>query len=117
MESSISPGVFFQNTIIAGHVDTRFNTLLGLWVITIRDCAGILSSKNNNLIRNVDNCTVDGNRRCDPQLGPLQNNGSLTPTPALLAGSPAIDDGNPGGCRDQSSALLLRDVRGRSLDG
>jgi hypothetical protein len=30
----------------------------------------------------------------DPLLGPLQDNGGLTLTPALLAGSPAIDAGN-----------------------
>ena len=34
--------------------------------------------------------------RSDPLLGPLQDNGGLTPTHAVLAGSPAIDQGlNP----------------------
>ena len=32
-------------------------------------------------------------------LGPLQNNGGPTQTHALVAGSPAIDAGDPGGCR------------------
>ncbi|AFY68478.1 conserved repeat domain protein [Thalassoporum mexicanum PCC 7367] len=32
----------------------------------------------------------------DPLLGPLQNNGGLTETHELLAGSPAIDAGDPG---------------------
>jgi hypothetical protein len=31
----------------------------------------------------------------DPMLGPLQNNGGLTLTHALLAGSSAIDAGDP----------------------
>ena len=31
----------------------------------------------------------------DPILGPLQDNGGLTPTHALLSGSPAIDAGDP----------------------
>jgi hypothetical protein len=31
----------------------------------------------------------------DPHLGPLQYNGGLTPTLALLLGSPALDSGNP----------------------
>jgi len=31
----------------------------------------------------------------DPMLGPLQNNGGLTLTQALLPGSPAINEGNP----------------------
>jgi hypothetical protein len=30
----------------------------------------------------------------DLKLGPLQNNGELTPTMALLRGSPAIDQGD-----------------------
>ena len=33
-------------------------------------------------------------------LGPLQNNGGPTQTHALVAGSPAIDAGDPGGCRE-----------------
>ncbi len=34
----------------------------------------------------------------DPRLGPLQDNGGATFTHALLAGSPAIDAGDPAGC-------------------
>jgi hypothetical protein len=39
----------------------------------------------------------------DPLLGPLQDNGGPTPTMALLAGSPALDAGDPGqlGVADQ----------------
>jgi len=47
-------------------------------------------------------------------LGPLQNNGGPTQTHAPLAGSPAIDAGNPTGCRDSLGALLLMDQRGLS---
>src|SRR5262249_13193463 len=52
-------------------------------------------------------------------IGPLQNNGGPTQTHALVAGSPAIDAGNPNGCRDNSGALLLKDQRGfaRDVDG
>ena len=52
-------------------------------------------------------------------LGPLENNGGPTHTHALLAGSPAIDAGNPGGCRNDSGELLLTDQRGylRRVDG
>ncbi len=68
-------------------------------------------------------------------LGPLQNNEGPTQTHALVAGSPAIDAGDPGGCRENppltgwggiihdpagnSAALLLRDQRGfaRPADG
>ena len=52
-------------------------------------------------------------------LGPLKNNGGPTQTHALVAGSPAIDAGDPGGCRDSQGALLLKDQRGfaRNVDG
>jgi hypothetical protein len=48
----------------------------------------------------------------DPLLGPLQNNGGTTDTMALLAGSPAIDAGNPAGCTDGGGHLLTTDQRG-----
>ena len=52
-------------------------------------------------------------------LGPLKNNGGPTQTHALVAGSPAIDAGNPNGCQDNSGALLQTDQRGfpRNVDG
>jgi Putative Ig domain len=52
-------------------------------------------------------------------LGPLQNNGGPTQIHALVAGSPAIDAGNPGGCRDNQGTLLLTEQRGfaRHVDG
>jgi hypothetical protein len=45
-------------------------------------------------------------------LGPLQNNGGPTQTHALVDGSPALDAGDPGGCRDSQGALLGTDQRG-----
>ena len=45
-------------------------------------------------------------------LGPLKNNGGPTHTHALVAGSPAIDAGNPSGCRDNAGTLLQTDQRG-----
>ena len=52
-------------------------------------------------------------------LGPLDNNGGPTQTHALAAGSPAIDAGNPSGCRENAGAFLLTDQRGfvRNFDG
>ncbi|MCA9327004.1 primosomal protein N' [Candidatus Saccharibacteria bacterium] len=68
-------------------------------------------------ITNVNGCTINGDTTgnltgVDPILGPLQNNGGSTLTQALLAGSPAINTGNPGGCRDHNSAILNTDQRG-----
>ena len=45
-------------------------------------------------------------------LGPLQNKGGPTSTHALLAGSPAIDTGNPSGCTDDTGVTLTTDQRG-----
>ncbi len=55
----------------------------------------------------------------DPLLGPLQDNGGPTLTHALLAGSPAIDAGNPAGCTDPWGNSLTTDQRGevRPADG
>jgi Right handed beta helix region/FG-GAP-like repeat len=52
-------------------------------------------------------------------LGPMKNNGGSTQTHALVAGSPAIDTGDPGGCRNSQGALLATDQRGfaRHVDG
>ena len=45
-------------------------------------------------------------------LGPLQNNGGPTQTHALVDGSPALDAGDPGGCRNSQGSLLSTDQRG-----
>ena len=52
-------------------------------------------------------------------LAPLSNNGGPTQTHALVAGSPAIDAGNPSGCQDSAGMLLPTDQRGflRPADG
>jgi hypothetical protein len=111
----------FQNTIIAGNSETA---LLGkIRVPVTGECGGTITSNGNNLMENYDtsHCTVSGIAPTlgDPNLGALQNNGGSTQTHALLAGSPAIDAGNPGGCRDNLGALLRTDQRGfrRTVDG
>jgi CSLREA domain-containing protein len=106
-----SGGLFqFQNTILAGNVEA----------LAFGDCAGTLTSNGNNVMQQV-NCTVNGGgvTVAAPGLGPLQANGGPTLTHALLAGSPAIDGGNPGGCLDHLGAPLLQDQRGllRPVDG
>ncbi|HWY76886.1 MAG TPA: choice-of-anchor Q domain-containing protein [Verrucomicrobiae bacterium] len=62
------------------------------------DFAGTIDSQGHNLIKNTNGCTITGDITgniygVDPLLGPLQYNGGLTATHALLAGSPAIDAG------------------------
>ena len=52
-------------------------------------------------------------RNTNPHLGPLQNNGGPTMTHALLAYSPAIDNGNPNFDPNAFTPPLLYDQRGR----
>jgi predicted outer membrane repeat protein len=103
-----SGGTFnFENTILAGNLESEAG------ILTFRDCSGTLTSHGNNLMR-VVNCTVNGIAPtvADPLLGPLQNNGGFSGTHQLLAGSPAIDAGNPSGCRRQFDVLITTDQRG-----
>ena len=108
-----------RNTIIAGNTSTGAGP----------DChAGLNSSFNSlgyNLIQNPAGCgiggVVTGNKTgVSANLGPLANNGGPTQTHALLAGSPAIDAGDPAGCAG-GGGLLTTDQRGpgfpRALDG
>lgn len=78
------------------------------------NCSGTITSEGYNLSSD-DSCSLSGPgdlSNTDPKLGPLQNNGGPTQTQALLAGSPAIDAGNPNGCTDNNGNLLKTDQRG-----
>jgi hypothetical protein len=67
---------------IAGIVASSSHSLIGDGSTT-----GLVNGKNGNLVGSTGH-TIN------PLLGPLQINGGLTPTLALLAGSPAIDAGD-----------------------
>jgi hypothetical protein len=76
--------VHARNTIIAGN--------------TYGDLSGNLGSLGHNLIGNTQGGSgfdPTDLLNVDPLLGPLQDNGGPTQTQALLAGSPAIDAGDP----------------------
>ncbi len=109
-------GVFFQgtafniqNTLIANNADLGGQA---------PDCGGsALNSLDYNLIRATTGCTISGTTTnnitgLDPQLGPLVDNGGSTQTHALLAGSPAIDAGNPATPGSGGNACLATDQRG-----
>lgn len=72
------------------------------------NCSGSITSNGYNLSSD-GSCpftnTGDLNNT-NPLLGPLQNNGGPTQTQGLLSGSPAIDSGRPGGCRDAQTASV-----------
>jgi len=88
--------VTLGNTIVAGN-SAGFGP----------DGSGTIISSDYNLIQNVAGLNFSGATNHtlvgqNPSLGPLQNNGGLTATMALLSGSPAIDQGkNFGTATDQ----------------
>jgi hypothetical protein len=85
-----------------------------------KDCDGsspTFTSMGYNLEDSPDSCsfTATGDQvvpAANLHLGSLANNGGPTMTVALLAGSPAIDAGNPAGCFDSSGDPLATDQRG-----
>ena len=81
-----------KNVIVSGNTDPV--------VAGTANCSGAITSLGHNL-DNGATCGFTGPgdlTNADPLLGPLQNNGGLTFTQALLAGSPAIDAGTNAGC-------------------
>lgn len=64
------------------------------------DCSGTITSQGYN-IASDNSCSLNGPgdmNNTDPQLGPLQDNGGPTQTHLPLAGSLAVDTGNPLNC-------------------
>ena len=51
----------------------------------------------------------------DPDLGPLQDNGGSTETHALLAGSPALDMGDPGSGAVVTGATAAKQIQGSTV--
>ncbi len=100
------------NTIIAGNSGATSNDL---------DAAGTVNDLGNNLIGDTTGQTdlfdgVNGNQvgtsgsPLDPLLGTLADNGGLTLTHALLAGSTAIDGGTNTGAPVADQRGTLRDA-------
>jgi CSLREA domain-containing protein len=112
--------VTLQNTILANNS----HRILLLPTFAPDDCKGTLISADYNLVEELDGCTLTGTTTntwtgIDPLLGPLADNGGAAPTHALMPGSPAIERGNPGGCKNHLNGDLLTDQRGfrRPADG
>lgn len=100
-----SASVAMQNSILADNsADTS------------PDCSGTLLSVSYSLIENASGCTISISNSnllgVNPVLGPLQNNGGPTLTRALGLTSPALNAGDPGGCKDAQSVSLTTDQRG-----
>ena len=99
-------GGIFNNGITGGKETELANTIVaGNHADTHVDYEGTLFSQGYNLIGDANGVIVDGGVSnstgdqigvANPHLGPLANNGGgFRYTHALLAGSPAIDAGNP----------------------
>ncbi len=104
-----------DNTIVAGNTANTNNDIttsgpaVGSYNL-IGDGVGLIGLVNGvggNQGNQVGTVTIGG--VIDPLLGPLANNGGLTLTHALLAGSPAIDAGSSAEPLDQRGAPFLRD--------
>ena len=105
---STSAAGSFSNSIVAGNKQN----------LDISNLSNSLTSQGNNLIGNAITLELVFNKTgdkvgsiatpLDPMLGPLQNNGGITATHALLAGSPAINAGN---------STLIKDQRGLGRNG
>jgi hypothetical protein len=100
-----------RNTLLAGNYhDSAFDPA---------DCTGTVNVFGQNLFGTTAGCTVNpssGNSGLLNSLfliGPLQDNGGPTWTHALLAGSNAIDAGDPvNGCIGPDALPLATDQRG-----
>lgn len=111
--------VSITNSILANNSATSFGD----------DCyvtSGV-TSLGYNLIETISDCgltiTPDDITGIDPDLSPLANNGGATFTMAISATSPAVDAGNPTGCKESPTATsaIVYDQRGsdyhRTIDG
>ena len=80
------------------------------------DCTGEFMSGDYNIIQNITGCSfgvADHDLfHVSPDLGPLRFNGGPTETMSPLTGSPAINAGNPAGCKNSAGDLLHVDQRG-----
>ncbi|MEH2114424.1 MAG: Calx-beta domain-containing protein [Nostoc sp.] len=91
---SLAATVNLKNTIVAGNINSNAPDLLSSSL-----SSAIFNGNNNNLIGSLTGAKGTVGTGTDivnpnPGLSPLQNNGGLTLTHALLPGSQAIDAGN-----------------------
>lgn len=75
-----------QSSIVANNRDAAQTTMLDIFAGSIHG--------SDSLITSASSPVPDGTVVACPRLKPLQDNGGPTPTHKLIAGSPAIDEGN-----------------------
>jgi len=104
--SNVGSSVLIQNSIVANSGNGG-------------NCAGVITSRGYN-VSSDSTCFFNDSgdlNNTDPKLGALNKNGGPTETMALPQGSPALDAGNPAGCRDFAGNLLKTDQRGQPRPG
>jgi hypothetical protein len=109
-----------------------FNTILSLNIHVVvndfgpfavnDDCKGTLDQLSYSLLTTTTGCTFTSDHSItgeNPMLEALADNGGPTHTHALKADSPAVDAGDPDGCKDAEGNILTADQRGepRPFDG
>jgi uncharacterized repeat protein (TIGR01451 family) len=112
----IDPGITIDsmNSILSGNSDPAGADCI------FSGSGSISSTLAFGIFGNVSSCfnpPVAGNKIniTNPGLGPLANNGGLTLTHAVLTGSPALDNGDPTGCKDVDNVTVLsQDQRGQN---
>ena len=114
-------GILVETNIFIGLTPKVTNSIIaGNSAPVAPDCAGGLET-SYDLIGNAADCpgpSAANHDRVgtaasplDPRLGPLAGNGGPTPTLALLAGSPAINAGNPSTPGSSTGACATTDQR------
>lgn len=101
IDNMVGLPIYMQNSIVADNLP--------------QNCSGAPLETEGFNLSSDESCDLDGAgdvNEVEPNLAPLRNNGGPTWTMALLPGSPAIDAGNRGGCRDWLGRLLTTDQRG-----
>ncbi len=95
-----------SNTILAGHEGSNL----------LKDGTGTynVTSLGSNISDDASSGLTGDNdmTNTDPMIGPLSDNGGPTLSHAILAGSPAIDRGNPATSIDAFGNPLVNDQRG-----
>jgi len=119
-------GAYIESSAFVGISPTVTNSILaGNTAGSDPDCSGAIES-GYDLIGNGTGCVLPAGQHdkvgtaaapIDPKLGPLGANGGPTPTQALLAGSPAIDAGNPATPGSGNGACEATDQRGAQRPG
>lgn len=112
---------------VTGAVVNAVNSIVALNILsnnTRSDFGGTLTSGGYNLIGTTAGVTISGTTtgnilNADPALGPLAANGGTTFSHALLAGSPAVDAGDPAdtSVQDQRGVIRRSTVTATGLPG